>query len=153
MITHGSDSDYLTSSTTTCEPLLSTSRDATPHSSFLGERDHTSSCNVLSSTESAVTPPPTTLMISGINETQLQPKSKNIPPPPFSTPPKLKSVEQVMSDVPGSDVASLRLLTTALARNAILRSVWHNFWHNFESAFQHCDQMNSNSTSNFVLAR
>ena len=37
-----SDSDYLTSSTTMCEPLLSTSRDATPHSSFLGERDHTS---------------------------------------------------------------------------------------------------------------
>ena len=104
---------------------------------------------MLSLTESAVTPPPTTLMISGINETQLQPKSKNIPPPPFLTPPKLKSVEQVMSDVLGSDVASLRLLTTALARNAILRSVWHNF----ESEFQHCDQMNSNSTSNFVLAR
>ena len=114
-----SDSDYLTSSTTTCEPFSSRSRDTTPHSSFLGKRDHTSTCNVLSSTESAVTPPPTTLMISGINETQLQPKSKNIPPPPFSTPPKLKSVEQVMSDVPGSDVASLRLLTTALARNAI----------------------------------
>ena len=34
-----SDSDYLISST--CEALSSRSRDATPHSSFLGERDHT----------------------------------------------------------------------------------------------------------------
>ena len=51
-----------------------------------------------------------------------QPMSANqatILPPPFNTPPKLLPVEQVMSDYPGNDVASLRRLTTALAREAI----------------------------------
>ena len=43
----------------------------------------------------------------------------SIPPPPFQTPPKLQSVEQVMSNYTGTDVASLRVLTTALAREAI----------------------------------
>ena len=42
-----------------------------------------------------------------------------IPPPPVSTPPKLLPVEYVMNNNPGSDLASLRLLTTALARDAI----------------------------------
>ena len=42
----------------------------------------------------------------------------NIPPPPFATPPKVQPVEQVMNN-PGSDIASLRLLTTALVRGAI----------------------------------
>ena len=46
--------------------------------------------------------------------------SQSIPVPPFSTPPKLKPVEQVMRDNPGTTVASLRQLTTALARDAIL---------------------------------
>lgn len=39
--------------------------------------------------------------------------------PPFSTPPKLLPVERVMMDYPGTDEASLRRLTTALAREAI----------------------------------
>ena len=43
----------------------------------------------------------------------------NIPPPPFRTPPKLQSIEQVMSNYTGTDVASLRVLATALARDAI----------------------------------
>ena len=38
---------------------------------------------------------------------------------PFSTPPKLKSVEQVLSENSGTDTASLRKLATALAREAI----------------------------------
>lgn len=42
-----------------------------------------------------------------------------IPPIPFSTPPKLQSVEQVMNNYSGTDVASLRNLATALAREAI----------------------------------
>ena len=42
-----------------------------------------------------------------------------LPPPPFSTPPKLVPVEEVMKDYPRSDVAPLRRLTTALAREAI----------------------------------
>ena len=51
-------------------------------------------------------------------ETDLQEVS-NIPPPPFVTSPKLQTVEQVMSNYTGNDVASLRLITTALARDAI----------------------------------
>jgi len=47
------------------------------------------------------------------------PTSNNIPPPPFETPPKLQPVEKIMKDIPGGDVASLRMLTTALAREAI----------------------------------
>ena len=39
--------------------------------------------------------------------------------PPFDTPPKLLPVERVMMDYPGTVVASLRRLTTALARDAI----------------------------------
>ena len=42
-----------------------------------------------------------------------------LPPPPFSTPPKLVPVEEVMKDYPGSDVATLQRLTTVLAREAI----------------------------------
>jgi hypothetical protein len=38
---------------------------------------------------------------------------------PFSTPPKLKTVEQVMIENSGTDRASLRKLATALAREAI----------------------------------
>ena len=43
----------------------------------------------------------------------------NIPPIPFSTPPKLKSVEQVLRENTGTDILSLRKLATALAREAI----------------------------------
>ena len=45
--------------------------------------------------------------------------SMTIPPPPFKTPPKLRQVEEVMGDHGGTDIASLRNLTTALAREAI----------------------------------
>jgi len=44
---------------------------------------------------------------------------EKIPPPPFRTPPKLRPIERVMRDNPGKDVAKLRILTTALAREAI----------------------------------
>ena len=47
------------------------------------------------------------------------PTSFRIPPMPFSTPPKMKEVEEVMSENSGTDTASLRKLTTALAREAI----------------------------------
>jgi hypothetical protein len=42
-----------------------------------------------------------------------------IPPPPFQTPPKLKPIEQVLKDIPGTDMASLRMLAVALARDAV----------------------------------
>ena len=42
-----------------------------------------------------------------------------IPQPPFSTPPKLQSVEQVLKNNQGTNLPSLRTLTTALARDAI----------------------------------
>ena len=45
--------------------------------------------------------------------------TQTIPPPPFSTPPKLCTGEHVMNNNPGSDVASLRILTVALGRDAI----------------------------------
>ncbi|SMN12492.1 hypothetical protein SPBRAN_1147 [uncultured Candidatus Thioglobus sp.] len=45
--------------------------------------------------------------------------SKSIPPPPFSMPPKLRTIEEVMANYTGSDAASLRKLTTALARESI----------------------------------
>ncbi len=108
------DSDYLTShSDDLCSPgwygpTLSTrchSRDA----SCSGNETITSpspQTSIGSSRTRSVTPLP-----------QMSPH--NIPPPPFSTPPKLKTVEQVMSRYSGSDLASLRKLTTALAREAI----------------------------------
>ena len=43
-----------------------------------------------------------------------------IPPPPFSTPPKLHAIEEVMRVIPGTDIASLRRLATAVAREVIL---------------------------------
>ena len=43
----------------------------------------------------------------------------SFPPPPFPTPPKLRTVEQVMNNNKGTDLTSLRRLTTALAREAI----------------------------------
>lgn len=56
---------------------------------------------------------------SGISSGGETVKPRNIPPPPFPTPPKLEPVEQVMQNNPGSDVASLRNLTTSLAKEAI----------------------------------
>ena len=48
-----------------------------------------------------------------------QQKSLILPPPPFSTPPKLQPVEKVMSEHPGNDVATIRELAIALARDAV----------------------------------
>lgn len=45
--------------------------------------------------------------------------SANLPPIPFDTPPKLRSVEEVMSEYTGTSEVALRSLTTALAREAI----------------------------------
>ena len=39
--------------------------------------------------------------------------------PPFTTPPKLKPIEQVLADNPGNSVAKLRNLALSLARDAI----------------------------------
>ena len=67
-----------------------------------------------------------TVTLPPMNPQQFHPTSYNpqqstsaIPPPPFNTPPKLRAVEEVMRDIPGTDIASLRRLATALAREAI----------------------------------
>ena len=53
------------------------------------------------------------------------PKTPSIPPPPFQTPPKLKAIEQVLKDIPGTDMASLRMLAVSLARDAVFgREEW-----------------------------
>ena len=62
------------------------------------------SASTLSSSTSALSP---------------SPQPSKIPPPPFQTPPKLQSVEQVMQNSTGTDVASLRALAIALAKDAI----------------------------------
>ena len=55
-----------------------------------------------------------------VQPTELETTSQQpILQPPFNTPPKLIPVERVMMDYPGCDEASLRRLTTALAREAI----------------------------------
>ena len=47
-------------------------------------------------------------------------QQKQAPPPlPFSTAPKLQPIEKVLNDHPGNDVAKLRELAIALARDAI----------------------------------
>ena len=45
--------------------------------------------------------------------------SKDLPPPPFKTPEKLKPVERVMQLFKGTDTATLRLLSVALAKDCI----------------------------------
>jgi len=56
------------------------------------------------------------LAVSARDEAPVQPP---VIPPPFDTPPKLSSVEQVLKNFPGRDVTSLRSLTMALARDAM----------------------------------
>ena len=67
--------------------------------------------------------PPANLMSQPLPPTGLMSESHSVtalpPPPPFSTPPKLVPIEQVMKDYPGSNVATLQRLTTALACEAI----------------------------------
>ena len=88
------DSDYLTSQ--------SIGHSDNMHSQWYGSTSHSGARNEPSR---SVTPLP-----------QIP---KRFPPPPFSTPPKLRTVEEVMANYSGSDAASLRKLTTALAREAI----------------------------------
>jgi hypothetical protein len=57
--------------------------------------------------------------ISGTASGSASDSCSQIIPVLFSTPHKLKTVEQVMRDNPGSIVASLGQLTTVLARDAI----------------------------------
>ena len=45
--------------------------------------------------------------------------SSSLVQPPFTTPPKLKSIEEVLADNPGNSVANLRNLALSLARDAI----------------------------------
>ena len=70
--------------------------------------------------------PPTQLYPQASSTNLMSPPLQNesvqasfISPPPFSTPPKLLPVDNVMRDYPGNDVFTLRRLTTALARDAI----------------------------------
>ena len=53
------------------------------------------------------------------HQTESRCNQQNPPPLPFSTPPKLQPVEKVMNDHPGNDVATLRELSIALARDAV----------------------------------
>ena len=65
--------------------------------------------------------PPTNLMSQSVPPATAMSGPSSVtalPPPPFSTPPKLVPVEEVMKNYPGSDVAMLRRLTTALALEA-----------------------------------
>jgi len=45
--------------------------------------------------------------------------SLSYPPPPFPSPPKLLPVSEVLKEHPGTNVASLRELTIALAKDSI----------------------------------
>ena len=45
--------------------------------------------------------------------------SSSLVQPPFTTPPKLKSIEEVLADNPGNSVANLTNLALSLARDAI----------------------------------
>jgi len=96
----GFDSDYHTSDTRWYPPEETYSGDTIVLSSSTDTS--TSDTNTQNQCVSPSTPP-----------------SFNIPPVPFSTPPKLKSVEQVMKENSGTDALSLRKLATALAREAI----------------------------------
>ena len=93
------DSDYLSS-----WDFSTSDNEGTSEVRFSSPQNETSS-----STETAISQP----------STPKPTPSTKIPPPPFKTPPKLRKVEEVMNDHGGTDVASLRNLTTALAREAI----------------------------------
>ena len=68
--------------------------------------------------------------VTSTNEPQLQPKSKSTSTHHhFQLPQKLKSVEQVMSDVAGSDLKNLRLLTTwYVCHIMLLKHLDTSFW-------------------------
>ena len=62
-----------------------------------------------------------TTTISTSESTKISPASNSslLQPPPFTTPPKLKPIKQVLADNPGISVANLRNLALCLARDAI----------------------------------
>lgn len=105
------DSDYLTSQSLGDSGNLRSQWYASAHCS----RD--ASC---SGSEAILSPSPNTSSSRNVSPLpRAQASSESIPQPPFSTPPKLRTVEQVMKNNTGTDVASLRKLTTALARETI----------------------------------
>ena len=62
-----------------------------------------------------------TITIGASESTKISPASNSslLQPPPFTTPPKLKTIQQVLAYNPGSSVANLRNLALCLARDAI----------------------------------
>lgn len=105
--TRGEDSDYMTWDT---DNALS---------SVLPERAETALQRP--TTNRTLAQPPTNPMLSSASTSDRDDITIQPPaiPPPFDTPPKLCSVEQVMKNFPGKDIATLRSLTVALARDAI----------------------------------
>ena len=109
----GSDSDYLTSQSGDPETQWST---PVAYSSTLSrsEPPDVDCVEIISSSSSEAS--------RGVLPSQPA-LSKSIPQPPFKTPPKLRTVEQVMHNYSGTGLAALRKLTTALAREAILETL------------------------------
>ena len=116
--TAGEDSDYMTWDTDNTDSTLA------PRSSGITPADHTLA-QPIERAEVTFQPsgnhmwaPASTSSESPLasREEVVQPPAI---PPPFDTPPKLCSVQQVLKNYPGKDVASLRSLTVALARDAI----------------------------------
>ena len=68
----------------------------------------------------STTPAVDSLQLSGSSDTSTTSAGDvNVQPPLFSTPPKLRPIEEVLGDHPGSSVANLRNLALSLAREAI----------------------------------
>ena len=112
----GSDSDYLTSQSGDPEtqwstPVAYSSRDSSlSRSEPFASPSDVECVEIISSSSSEAS--------RGVRPSQPA-LSKTIPQPPFKTPPKLRTVEQVMHNYSGTGLAALRKLTTALAREAI----------------------------------
>ena len=136
----GEDSDYLTGSwddgdfqhdgwTARTQPIsrwnVESGSTSYSESEFVSPSPRVSrpSRNTETATSSSRSTPVTVFSRESSSSRSMDPQSppplSTIPPPPFRTPPRLQSVEQVMSNCTGTDVASLRVLTTALARDAI----------------------------------
>jgi hypothetical protein len=108
-----SDSDYLTSQSADPETQWSTPVAYSSRDSSLSRSEPFASPSDVECVE---------IISSSRSEASrgVQPAlSRSIPQPPFKTPPKLRTVEQVMRNYSGTDLFALRKLTTALAREAI----------------------------------
>ena len=62
-------------------------------------------------------PPP---LLQPLQEKTANLEETPIPPPPFSTPPKLIPVDRILKEYPGKGELQLRSLATVLARDSIL---------------------------------